>query len=141
MTDDNIFLKQINRIFPNNLSTTKESNMILDHIQMTTLHCSANCSNRSSSVTAMTISACNSLCQRQRGEPRGLWDDGGEREQREQRLKKDDIVQKTPILNSVISRGDYLSHARQVGTHIWRRVLSAIIYDFLQDLKALRRVL
>lgn len=66
----------------------------------------------------------------------------GEREQREQRLKKDDIVQKkTPILNSVIGRGDYLSHARQVGTHIWRRVLSAIIYDFLQDLKALRRAL
>lgn len=65
----------------------------------------------------------------------------GER-QREQRLKKDDIVQKK---NTDIERrhrqGDYLSHARQVGTHIWRRVLSAIIYDFLQDLKALRRAL
>lgn len=38
-------------------------------------------------------------------------------------------------------RGYYLSYASQVGMHIWRRVLSAIIYDFLQDLKALRPAL
>lgn len=38
-------------------------------------------------------------------------------------------------------RGYYLSRASQVGTHIWRWVLSAIIYDFLQDLKALRPAL
>lgn len=38
-------------------------------------------------------------------------------------------------------RGYYLSHAGQVGMHIWHWVLSAIIYDFLQDLKALRPAL
>ncbi len=83
------FSKQINTIFPQTtLSITKEVTWYLIISRWPLFTALQNCSNRSSSVTVMTISACNSLCQRQRGEPRGLWDDGGRERAKRAKAKK-----------------------------------------------------
>lgn len=99
-------------------------------------------SNKSSSVTVMDAKHLLFLmpAAERRAKRTTVW--WRERETERAKAKKGWHGPKKPTdIERRHRQGDYLSHARQVGTHIWRRVLSAIIYDFLQDLKALRRAL